>query len=296
MIRTEALCKRFGDKVAVAELDLAIPEGEFFCFLGPNGAGKTTTIHMIVGALPSDDGTVVIGDSNDTRRPEVRRHIGFAPQALSLYDGLTGEENLRFFASIYGLRGRHLDERVAWALDFAGLTDRRRDLVSTYSGGMARRLNVACALLHEPTMLLLDEPTVGVDPHSRNHILEAIEGFQRSGLAVLLTTHQMEVAQRLCDRVGIMDHGKMLDVGSPAELIARHGGLSAVEATLARPPKADIHLPGAFEDDTLRFDSARPLEEVAALSAAGVEFATLNIHRPDLETVFLNLTGRRLRD
>lgn len=296
MIRAENLRKVYGSLVAVDDLSFEIAQGETFGLLGPNGAGKTTTIHMVIGAVSSDGGTVVIGDVNDTRRPEVRRRIGFAPQALSLYDGLTAEENLRFFGTIYGLRGRGLDARVAWALEFSGLADRRGDRVGTFSGGMARRLNVAVALIHEPALLLLDEPTVGVDPQSRSHILDAIMDLGRGGMAILFTTHYMEVAQRLCDRVGIMDHGRMLDVGTPGELIARHGGVSVVEATLARPPRGDVTLPGVLDGDALRFESKRPLEEIAALSAAGVEFGTLNVRQPDLETVFLNLTGRRLRD
>lgn len=296
MIRAEHLRKVYGSLVAVDDLSFEIARGETFGLLGPNGAGKTTTIHMVLGAVHSDGGTVVIGDVSDTRRPEVRRRIGFAPQALSLYDGLTAEENLRFFGTIYGLRGRGLDARVAWALKFSGLADRRGDRVGTFSGGMARRLNVAVALIHEPALLLLDEPTVGVDPQSRSHILDAIMDLGRGGMAILFTTHYMEVAQRLCDRVGIMDHGRMLDVGTPGELIARHGGVSVVEATLARPPRGDVTLPGVLDGDALRFESRRPLEEIAALSAAGVEFGTLNVRRPDLETVFLNLTGRRLRD
>jgi ABC-2 type transport system ATP-binding protein len=296
VLRVRDLRRSFGDLVAVGGVSFEIAPGECFGLLGPNGAGKTTTIHMIIGALAPDAGRVEIDGEADSARPNVRRRLGFAPQALAIYETLTAEENLAFFARLYGLAGAALRERVAWALELAGLTDRRAELVKRFSGGMKRRLNLVCALVHGPKVVLLDEPTAGVDPQSRNHLFENIEALRREGLTVLYTTHYMEEAQRLCDRVAIMDHGRVLDIGAVEELIARHGGRSVIEAELERPPTAEEQVPGALDGTRVRLETERPLEDAARLMGAGVPVASLSIHRPDLETVFLALTGRRLRD
>ena len=223
-ISVTGLRKAFGPIVAVDGVTFEIRRGETFGLLGPNGAGKTTTIGMIVGALRPDAGTVVVDGESDPTRHSVRRRIGTAPQAIALYGDLTGEENLRFFGALYGLSGARLRERVAWALEFSGLASRRRHRVAGYSGGMQRRLNLVAGLLHDPPVILLDEPTVGVDPQSRNHIFESIEALKRQGRTILYTTHYMEEAQRLCDRVGIIDRGKLLAVDAVDSLIERHGG------------------------------------------------------------------------
>jgi ABC-2 type transport system ATP-binding protein len=312
VILVEDLRKSYGPQVAVDGLELSIRKGETLGLLGPNGAGKTTTINMMVGLLKPDSGLVAIGDVDQTPgtreeaetdrwarlnplRPEVRSSIGVAPQSLSLYDDLTAHENLSFFGGLYGLSGTKLADRVNWALDFASLADRKNHRVSTYSGGMKRRLNIAVALLHEPEILLLDEPTVGVDPQSRNHIFESIEALKQDGLTIIYTTHYMEEAQRLCDRVAIIDHGKLLDIGSVAELIARHGGLSVVTAQLQQPVTG-IALPGQSDGLELRFETEDPIAEISRLTSAGVAFRTLQINQADLESVFLQLTGRSLRD
>lgn len=296
MITVSELQKRYGSLKAVDGVSFSIAQGETFGLLGPNGAGKTTTILMMVGALSANGGEVIIGGVADPTRPEVKRQIGVAPQDLALYDELTAEENLAFFARLQGIDGKALRSRVDWALEFSELTERRRSRVGSFSGGMKRRLNLACALVHQPKILLLDEPTVGVDPQSRNHIFERIESLRSDGLTVLYTTHYMEEAARLCDRVAIMDHGKLLDVGTVDELIARHGGNSVVEAELAAPPRPDTQLPGQLTGTSLRIETGDPLGDVGRLAEAGVKIASLNVHRPDLETVFLTLTGRRLRD
>jgi ABC-2 type transport system ATP-binding protein len=194
------------------------------------------------------------------------------------------------------LSGARLSERVAWALEFAELTDRAKDKVKTFSGGMKRRLNLAVALVHDPQVLFLDEPTVGVDPQSRNHIFGRVEELKSLGRTIIYTTHYMEEAQRLCDRVAIMDRGRILDMDRVDGLINRHGGRSVVKAELVRPPADPSQLPALLDGLKLRFESERPLEEVARLSTAGVVFQTLEVARPDLETVFLTLTGRSLRD
>jgi ABC-2 type transport system ATP-binding protein len=264
--------------------------------LGPNGAGKTTTIGMLVGVLRPDGGSVHVNGASRPTEAAARLAVGVAPQSLSLYEELSAKENLTFFARLYRLTGASLTERVGWALDFAELNDRAKDRVKTFSGGMKRRLNLAVALVHDPQVLILDEPTVGVDPQSRNHIFGRVEELKSRGRTIIYTTHYMEEAQRLCDRVAIMDRGKILDLDRVDALIARHGGRSVVKAELVRPPADATVLPAPLDGLSLRFESERPLEEVARLSTAGVAFQTLEVARPDLETVFLTLTGRSLRD
>jgi ABC-2 type transport system ATP-binding protein len=296
MIEVRELGKSFGELRAVDGLSLQVRRGEAFGLLGPNGAGKTTTLLMMVGVLAPDAGEVLLDGQSDPTRAEVRRRVGIAPQELAVYDELTGEENLTFFGRLYGLAGRRLAERVDWGLDFAGLTERRRDRAGGYSGGMKRRLNLACALVHEPDVLFCDEPTVGVDPQSRHHVLSAIERLAREGTTLVYTTHYMEEAQRLCDRVGIVDHGRLLALDTVEALLTAHGGTSVVEAELLAPPPEGVDLPGTLEGTHLRLESARPFEAVAALGRSGVDLSELRVQRPDLEQVFLHLTGRRLRD
>jgi ABC-2 type transport system ATP-binding protein len=295
MITVNALIKKFGTITAVDGISFTIAPGSLFGLLGPNGAGKSTTINMMVGALAADSGTVTIDGALDPTQPSVRAKIGNAPQALAIYEDLTGEENLAFFGRLYGLGGSRLKERVAFCLDFAGLTDRKGDRVGAYSGGMKRRLNMACAIVHDPPLILFDEPTVGVDPQSRYMIFEQIERLRDEGRTIVYTTHYMEEAQRLCDTVAIIDHGKILDLDTVRNLIARHGGRAVVTAELERVPEGKT-VPGTVVDGQLRFESNTPLEDVARLHTDGIEFHTLKVDNPDLESVFLNLTGRRLRD
>ncbi len=295
-VRATRLRKSFGSIVAVDGVSFTVAAGEVFGLLGPNGAGKSTTLALLAGLLRPDAGGAEIDGLPDPTRPEVRRRLGVAPQALALYEELTGEENLRFFGQLYGLRGPLLRERVGGGLELAGLTDRRRDRVETYSGGMQRRLNLACALVHDPRVLFLDEPTVGVDPQSRNLLFERIEALHAEGRTVLYTTHYMEEAQRLCDRVAILDHGRILALDTVEGLIAAHGGKSVVEAELAAAPPEPEALGGVLAGRSLRIDTDRPLEALARIAAAGVAVERLSLERADLETVFLNLTGRRLRD
>jgi len=281
MVKLTHVRKTFGSIVAVDDLSLEIRRGEVFGLLGPNGAGKTTTISMAVGLLTPDSGIVRLDGEDSPSNPASRRKIGMAPQALALYDDLTAEENLSFFGRLYGLSGRMLKERVAWCLQFVGLTERRRGLAKTFSGGMKRRLNLAIALVHDPMLLLLDEPTVGVDPQSRNAIFDSILALNAEGRTVVYTTHYIEEAQRLCDRVGIMDHGKLLALDTVDGLIAAHGGKSVVTAD--------------GPDGELRVETDDPLAELARLHGQG-KVSHLRLDGPDLEVVFLNLTGRHLRD
>jgi ABC-2 type transport system ATP-binding protein len=280
MLRLEGLEKRFGAVTAVDGLSLQVARGEIFGLLGPNGAGKSTTIAMAMGLLRPDRGQVRIGEAGSPRDPDARRSIGVAPQAEAIYDDLSGEENLLFFARLLGVRNpRACAQRC---LDRVGLLARGRDRVGTYSGGMRRRLNLAAAILHEPPLLLLDEPTAGVDPQSRASLLDLVRSLAAEGAAVLYTTHYMEEAERLCDRVGVMDHGRLLDCGTVSELLARHG----------REAMVFIERRGQGER---RIATRDPLREVSTALAAG-DVTGLRVERPDLETVFLSLTGRSLRD
>ncbi|MFZ1683662.1 MAG: ABC transporter ATP-binding protein [Candidatus Zixiibacteriota bacterium] len=296
MLKASNLIKRYGELTAVDGVSLDIPRGEIFGLLGPNGAGKSTTINMIVGILNPDSGDIAIDGTGNPADPSVRMKIGNAPQALALYEDLSADENLAFFGKLFGLRGKKLCERVTWALDLAVLSDRKNEPVKNYSGGMKRRLNLACALIQDPPLVLLDEPTVGVDPQSRNLIFEKIEQLRSDGRTIVYTTHYMEEAQRLCDRVAIIDHGKILDLDTVDRLIAKHGGKSVVKIEFDSATKLPADLPGDLDGDRLRIDTDRPMEEVANLNARGLTFRSLHVERPDLESVFLNLTGRRLRD
>ncbi len=285
MLRLNQLRKSFGAVAAVDSVSLEIRRGEVFGLLGPNGAGKSTTIGMAVGLLAPDSGSVELEGVGPPTDPKVRAHIGVAPQALAVYDDLTGEENLRFFGRLYGLRASVLRERVAAVLEMVGLSARSADRVGTYSGGMKRRLNLAAALVHDPPLLLLDEPTAGVDPQSRNNILDLVRELASRGRSIGYTTHYMEEADRLCDRVAIIDKGRILALGTVHELIERHGGKSLITVTRENG-----------EDQ--RIETADPLPDITRLLAPGSSESVraVRIDRPDLESVFLSLTGRSLRD
>ncbi len=284
MLVLSGLGKRFGDTWAVADLSLEARGGEILGLLGPNGAGKTTTVHMVVGVLAPDRGHIDIAGLGGPRDPATRQRLGVAPQSLALYQELTGEENLHFFGSLYGLAGLDLRRRVREALAQVGLSDRAHDRVATYSGGMKRRLNLAAANLHEPRVLLFDEPTAGVDPQSRHAILELARAARDRGQTVIYTTHYLEEAQRLCDRVAIVDGGRLIASGTVDELVAAHGG--------------DPSLVIEYDDDgaePVRIDTRDPLAELTEL-AKGRPLRSFHVEKPSLEQVFLNLTGRDLRD
>ncbi|MEZ6063886.1 MAG: ABC transporter ATP-binding protein [Planctomycetaceae bacterium] len=294
MIDVSNISRSFGSIRAVDSVCLQINAGEAFGLLGPNGAGKTTTLSMMVGMLKPDSGTVRVGGA-DPAEASARESIGIAPQSLSLYEELSAQENLKFLGQLYGFSGTRLKERIDWSLEFASLTDRRGSLVRTFSGGMKRRLNMAAALIHDPKVILFDEPTVGVDPQSRNHIFDCIEQLKRDGRTVIYTTHYMEEAERLCDRVGIMDQGRILAMDTVDSLLKQHGGESVVEGELD-PDCETSACPGIQDDRKFQFRSQNPLRDVMKVSESGVTFRSVQIREPDLESVFLSLTGRNLRD
>ena len=303
------LRKSFGDLAAVDGVGFHIAPGETYGLLGPNGAGKTTTISMIVGILEADGGSVIVeGEEVTTSTPEWKAAIGFVPQDLAIYPDLSANENLRFFGKLQGMSGPTLNDRVSSMLEVVGLSDRADDRADTFSGGMKRRLNIAIGLLHQPKLLILDEPTVGVDPQSRNAILESVETLSGEGLAVLYTTHYMEEAERLCDRVGIIDRGVLQAEGTRRELVALVGerdrirfdvggdAAMAAEAVRAIAGVDDAtHASGAVE--VMAAGAGAILADVLrAITDRGIAVSGVEVTEPDLEAVFLHLTGKALRD
>lgn len=309
MLEARGLAKRFGPLVAVDDVSFTVGAGERVALLGPNGAGKTTTISMLTGLLRPDRGQVLLDGraiSGDT--DPLKATLGLVPQELALYDELSAQENLRIFGALYGLHGAALARAIDAALEVVKLGDRRADRVSTFSGGMKRRINLAAALLHQPKLIVLDEPTVGVDPQSRNAIFENIEALTAGGCAILYTTHYMEEAERLCERVIIVDRGHVVadDTlrGLHARLPAQHR--LRLELSAAPTPALEAALgalggvgPISVEGQVLRVGLAsleltgRVLE---VLERAGLHLEHLESERPSLEAVFLGLTGKRLRD
>jgi ABC-2 type transport system ATP-binding protein len=309
LLRCEHLARRFRDRVAVDDVSFEIARGEIYGLLGPNGAGKTTTISMVAGILQPDEGTITVaGRPLTTGAGPAKQLIGLVPQDIALYPDLTATENLQFFGRLQNLDGRRLAERIEAVLHVVGLTERAGDRVDDYSGGMKRRANIAVGLLHEPQLLILDEPTVGVDPQSRNQILESIETLGRAGLSVLYTTHYMEEAERLCDRVGIIDAGKIVAEGTRRELVARVGehdrlrlsitgdiaGFAARCRAIAGVVEVD-QVDGELE--IVAESAGRVLAPIVdAAEADGVAVTGVAVREPDLEAVFLHLTGKALRD
>jgi ABC-2 type transport system ATP-binding protein len=309
ILTVEDLWKRYAQTDAVRGLTFEISKGKFLGLLGPNGAGKTTTIGLLSGLIEPTRGHISIAGVDLFSRPmEAKAKLGLVPQNFALYPSLCARDNLVFFGRVYGLKGKRLRERIARVLEIVELTGRAKQTVSTFSSGMKRRLNIAAGLLHEPDMLILDEPTVGVDPQSRNAILESIKSLNQSGVTVLYTTHYIEEAQRLCDRVAIIDQGKIIALDHPTQLIRDLG-------------KANIHMEfnisidhevlGQLEhigsvrilDDqrrrihveTSRMDEASR-EVLELMKTREGLIKTLDISEPNLETVFIHLTGRNLRD
>ncbi len=305
MLQLTGLTKRYGALTALAGIDLRVEPGEFFGLLGPNGAGKSTLMSLVSGLRTPDAGTVTLnGRPLDARDPATRAELGLVPQSIALYEDLSAEQNLRIFGELYGLGGAELRARIDEALEAVQLADRRRDQVKNFSGGMQRRLNLVAALLHRPRLLLCDEPTVGVDPQSRNAIFEFLEARARAGLTVIYSTHYMEEAVRLCSRIGIIDHGKILALGTLEELLTR----LPFEEEIRFPAAAELAgLPAALQgqgevttvDGTHRF-RPRPgyrLSEFYALTESrGLPARLFTSTRPTLEALFLHLTGRTLRE
>jgi len=308
-LECSGLRKAFDDLVAVDDVGFRIEPGETYGLLGPNGAGKTTSISMISGLLVRDGGSVVIGGKEMTTTSlETKALLGLVPQEIAIYPDLTARENLVFFGKLYGMSGKGLLGRVDEVLGVIGLTDRADDRSEEFSGGMKRRLNIGIGLLHKPSLLILDEPTVGVDPQSRNAILESVEQLSGEGMAVLYTTHYMEEAERLCDRVGIIDQGKIRAEGTRRELVQLVGQRDRIRLTATgglEPAVTALSDLTAVEEadacdgeiDLLVSNAGEHLTEIlSVVTGTGVSVSGVDIDEPNLESVFLHLTGRALRD
>jgi ABC-2 type transport system ATP-binding protein len=302
VLSLRGLGKDYGARTAVGTIDLDVMRGECLGLLGPNGAGKTTTISMACGVVTPTRGTVAIGGVDLAREPfAAKAKLGLVPQELAIYEELSALQNLRYFGALYGLRGAGLAERIEWALGVVGLRDRAGDPVKQYSGGMKRRLNLAAGLLHKPELLVLDEPTVGVDPQSRNHIFETVRKLRGDGMTIVYTTHYMEEVEALCDRVAIVDAGAIVGTGTVAELIAAHAGkglaLELAGDVDAAAAAAAAHGEVSRDGATLHVVPAAGLAPlIAAIEGAGARIARIESREANLETAFLALTGHALRD
>jgi len=310
LIKVKNLVKKYGSLRAVDGISFEVGKGDLFGLLGPNGAGKTTTISTLATLLPPDGGQASIGGYDVATNPSmVRRLLGVVPQEIALYTDLNARDNLRFWGELYGLSGKSLDSRVGELLELAALSEHAAQKVSTYSGGMKRRLNLIVGLIHSPEVLFLDEPTVGIDAQARTRILDMIRHLGNSGMTVIYTTHYLEEAEQLCDRIGVIDKGRMVALGDKEELIAQVGDNDFVRFQLApelRPQLTEacsgwtgfqsvIEKRGKMEIETR--DGAHLLPELQAwLAARNHPLEQLEIERPNLETLYLNLTGRGLRE
>ena len=302
-LEIDNLAKRFGTLTALAGISLKVEAGECLGLLGPNGAGKSTTIRAIVGRVLPDSGSIkIFGARADTAA--ARAALGWVPQELAVYPRLTCSENLAAFGRYHGLAGKPLAESIAWCLDWAALQDRAGDLAGKLSGGMKRRLNMAAGIIHQPRVVLMDEPTVGVDPQSRNRIFEMIEALGKRGTAVVYTTHYMEEAERLCDRIAIIDHGEIIALGRKEDLIEK--SFASRSQVLARFAGTGDQIArwvesrgGRMADGVAEFSIERSVGIGALLESAakdGLELEDVSLRRPNLESVFLHLTGRELRE
>jgi ABC-2 type transport system ATP-binding protein len=293
----------------VRGVSFAVQPGEIFSLLGPNGAGKSTTISMLAGLLRPDQGSAsILGHSVVDDPAGAKAVIGVVPQEIALYEDLTARENLEFWGKMYGLRGAPLQQRVDEVLELVELGDRQKDRVGKFSGGMKRRINIAVALLHRPPVLILDEPTVGIDPQSRRHILDGVLNFNRQGTTVLYTTHYMEEAQELSHHIAIMDHGQIIALGTHDELVQIVGEQDRIDFQWDAPPAGLLEQWGALEgvDQVTATDGAVSVlvddsnvvlpRLFAVATTAGVHISSVTIREPNLETVFLHLTGRALRE
>ena len=305
MLTIENVTKRFGEIVALDRVSLSLARGEFFGLLGPNGAGKTTLMSLVAGLRAPDSGSISINGQRVGPNAMAPRHeLGFVPQAIALYEELSAEENLRLFGKLYGLAGQELRARVDHGLHAAQLFERRQDKVQTYSGGMKRRINVVASILHRPALLLCDEPTVGVDPQSRNAIFEFLQRLNADGMTIVYSTHYMEEATRLCSRIAIIDHGHLLALGTLDELLT-HLPFSEL-VRIARNDHTTAQMQALAEygeitkaEDAYLFklrDGLRFSEFFAAAEELGLPYRYFNIRRPTLEDLFLHLTGKNLRD
>ncbi len=310
IVQIEQLTKNFGELTAVDKMSLSIEDGEIFGLLGPNGAGKSTVINMLIGLLDMDKGNIRI-HGHDVKKESMttRRDTGIVPQDIAIYEDLTCLENVKFFASLYGLKGGSLQKAAMEALDFTGLSDKAKSYPKSFSGGMKRRLNIACAIAHKPKLVIMDEPTVGIDPQSRNHILQSVNKLNELGSTIIYTSHYMEEVEAICTRIAIMDHGKVIALGTKDELKDLVNDKNTVWVTVEDSITGIVEdrlmeIPGVssieIDGNTVKVSSAREVNNldkiISYFISSQIGIKSIESKTPDLETVFLSLTGRKLRD
>ncbi|QAA30975.1 ABC transporter ATP-binding protein [Clostridium manihotivorum] len=309
ILNIKNITKRFGDYVAVDNLSLDVREGEIFGLLGPNGAGKSTTINMITGLLKPTRGDIqMFGKDFKSNENSIKSQIGLVPQSLAIYNALSAEDNVSFFAGLYGLKGKALKAAVEEALEFTGLLEHRKTQAKKFSGGMARRLNIACAIAHKPKLIIMDEPTVGIDPQSRNHILRSVKELNKQGCTIIYTSHYMEEVEELCSRIVIVDHGKVIAEGTKESLISIVSDTQSLDIQvegLEKLVEEELReIPGVkgFEisDQKITVNSLREINNldkiISYFSNKDMAIRNIEYKKINLETVFLSLTGRKLRD
>lgn len=311
MLEVNKVRKSFGKLEVVKGASFTVEKGESFGLLGPNGAGKSTTISMICGLLPYNEGEIKVDGFSVKNKPmEIKKKIGIVPQDIALYPTMTALDNLLFWGKMYGLTRKEADKRANEVLEFVGLLDRAKDKIETFSGGMKRRINIGAALMHQPELLIMDEPTVGIDPQSRNHILETVKQLNKKGMTIIYTSHYMEEVEFLCKRIGIIDHGEVIAIGTKEDLINRLSGGTVVKMgvnhyqnslieELNALPLVDKVIANKEEKELEIFVTSghQALGELVSTAIKhNVEVSSVQVQEPNLETLFLQLTGRSLRD
>lgn len=303
------LTKKFGDFIAVDNMSLSIKEGEIFGFLGSNGAGKSTTINMIAGLLRSNEGEIsILGKNKKKHNRFAKMNIGIVPQDIAIYEELTAYENVKFFAGLYGLRGAELKARVEEALQFVGLSDKHKSYPKNFSGGMKRRLNIACAIAHRPKLIIMDEPTVGIDPQSRNYILQSVRKLNEMGSTIIYTSHYMEEVEEICTKIAIVDHGKVIAEGTKEQLKAIITDTKDIWVEVKSVENLDVkklkEINGVkavqIEENVIKVNSDAGVNNLNKIIQHfinhDIEIRSVEEQAPNLGTVFLTLTGRNLRD
>ncbi len=309
IVEIKSLIKRYKDYIAVDNVDISIKEGEIFGLLGPNGAGKTTTINAILGLTNIDSGDIkIFGRNMRDGESEIKKSIGIVPQEVSIFKDLTAEENIAFFGKLYGLRGKMLKDSIDEALNFTGLLGNKKEFPKAFSGGMKRRLNIACAIVHKPKLIIMDEPTVGIDPQSRNHILHSVQKLNEMGSTIIYTSHYMEEIEEICTDIMIMDHGRIIAHGNCdelKELISSEETIDVEISSVNYTIVDNIKSISGVRDCTLNDKKLKVISDkksknlsriIETISNTDSEILSLNVEKPTLEGVFLTLTGRTLRD
>jgi len=303
VVDIEHLSKKYGKKTALEDISFSVKVGTCFGLLGPNGAGKSTTMKILTGIVEADNGTVMIlGMNSKEHRHSIKQKVGYVPQSITLYEDLNAYDNLLFFGQMYGVKGKTLQERITKVLTQTGLLDRAKDKVKEYSGGMKRRINIAAALLHDPKILILDEPTVGIDPQSRNHIFDMIRALKEEGVTIIYSTHYMEEVEVLCDDIAIIDNGKIITQGNLKELLEQYSTKSIyIETDDIEKLKQLIHISKiTSKNEGWVIESDQPVVLLQTIlkttTELGIEIQALEMMRPTLESVFLSLTGTSLRN